>query len=339
MAVINKIREKSGWAVGAIALGLLIFMVLGDLLGPNSRLFGRGDTIVGEIAGEEITIQEFEQSLEGLKQNYAAQNGKQPGENEMASLREQAWNQLIFKTAFQKEFDRLGLAVSEDELVDMVQGNHIHPAIQQAFVDPQTKQFDRAKVIEYLKNLDKAPAEQQAAWQNFEAGLGPDRMRIKFDNLIKQSAYVTKQEALAFNEEQNSKANIKYLFIPYFTLSDSAFKVTDDQLKAYLDAHKDKYKTEESRGIEYVTIPVRASEADKATAKTEINDLAKQFAVTTVDSTFVNANSELPFNSAYVSASELPEKLKNQNLTKGAIFGPFEENEAYTIYKVANVKD
>ena len=53
MAIINKIREKSGWAVGAIALGMLIFMVLGDLFGPKSRLFGRGNTIVGEIAGKE----------------------------------------------------------------------------------------------------------------------------------------------------------------------------------------------------------------------------------------------------------------------------------------------
>ena len=102
MAVINKIREKSGWAVGAIAVGLLIFMVLGDLLGPKSRLFGRGDTIVGEIAGKEITIQEFEGTLDGLKQNYAAQNGKQPGENELVGLREQAWNQLIFKTALMR---------------------------------------------------------------------------------------------------------------------------------------------------------------------------------------------------------------------------------------------
>src|SRR6478735_7932999 len=103
MAVINKIREKSGWAVGAIAVGMLIFMVLGDLLGPKSKLFGRNDTIVGEIAGEEITIQEFDETLEGIKRNYAAQNGgKQPGEEEMAPLREQAWNQMIFKVAFQK---------------------------------------------------------------------------------------------------------------------------------------------------------------------------------------------------------------------------------------------
>jgi peptidyl-prolyl cis-trans isomerase D len=339
MAVINKIREKSGWAVGAIAIGMLIFMVLGDLLGPNSRLFGRGNTIVGEIAGKEITIQEFEATLDGLKQNYAAQNGKQPGDNELAGLREQAWNQLIFKTAFQQEFDRLGLDVSEEELVDMVQGNHIHPAIQQAFVNPETKQFDRAAVIEYLSKLDKQPAEQQAQWHTFEAGLGPDRMRVKFDNLIKQSAYVTNQEAKNFNDEQNSKANIKYLFVPFFTVSDSALKVTDDQLKAYLDKNKAKYKTEETRKLEYITIPVMPSEADKAAAKEEVDNLVKQFSVSTNDSLFVKANSESPYNGTYVTVGELPENLKTQALTEGAIFGPYTANDAYTIYKVSDVRD
>ncbi|KAA9339969.1 peptidylprolyl isomerase [Adhaeribacter soli] len=340
MAVINKIREKSGWAVGAIAVGLLIFMVLGDLLGPQSRLFGRGDTIVGEIAGQEITIQEFDETLEGVKRNFINQNqGRQPNENEMGPLREQAWNQLIFKIAFQKEFDRLGLAVTEEELVDMVQGNHIHPAIQQSFTDPQTGQFDRSKVIEYLRNLNKAPAEQQAMWVNFEESLRPDRMRMKFDNLIKQSAYVTTQEAKNFNEEQNAQASVKYLYIPYFTLSDSAFKVTDDQLKAYLDKNKNKYKAEPSRSVEYVTVSVAPSAADKDAAKEEIQSLAKQFQNSTNDSLFVAANSETPFNPSYVNIGQLPEKLKSVSLTKGTVVGPFEENGTYTMYKVSDVKE
>ncbi|HSI91612.1 MAG TPA: peptidylprolyl isomerase, partial [Adhaeribacter sp.] len=339
MALINKIREKSGWAVGAIALGLLIFMVLGDLLGPNSRLFGQQDNIVGEIAGEDITIQEFDQALEGLKNNYAAQNGRQPGESEMAQLREQAWNQMIFKVAFQKEFERLGLDVTDDELFDMVQGNNIHPAIQQSFTDPQTGQFDRNAVTTYLKNLSSAPVEQQMQWASFEQSLAPDRMRIKYDNLIKQSVYVTNQEAKNFNQAQNAQASIKYLYIPYFTLSDSAYQVTDAQLQAYLDKNKDKYKADASRSIEYVTIPVRPSGADSASAKEEVNNLAKEFASANNDSLFVQANSETPFNPAFVTRGELPENLKNTDLKEGQVYGPFPGNGVYNIYKVTRVKE
>ncbi|PIQ21200.1 MAG: hypothetical protein COW65_10605, partial [Cytophagales bacterium CG18_big_fil_WC_8_21_14_2_50_42_9] len=68
----------------------------------------------------------------------------------MVSLREQTWGQLILKIAYKKEFDRLGIATSEEEVWDMVQGNNVHPVIKQTFVNQQTGQFDRSLVIKYL---------------------------------------------------------------------------------------------------------------------------------------------------------------------------------------------
>ncbi|HEX8349929.1 MAG TPA: SurA N-terminal domain-containing protein, partial [Hymenobacter sp.] len=54
MALINTIREKSGWAVGAIVIGLLLFIVGGDLIGGRNRLFNRNETTVGEVSGEKV---------------------------------------------------------------------------------------------------------------------------------------------------------------------------------------------------------------------------------------------------------------------------------------------
>lgn len=339
MSLINKIREKSGVAVGLIALAMIVFMVLGDLLGPNSRLFG-SNNVIGEIAGKEITIEEFDKVLEGIKTNYASQTGKQPNENEMTSLREQAWNQMIVKVAYQKELDRLGISVSDEELIDMVQGNNIHPAIKQAFTNPQTQQFDRAMVKNYLKDqLPKAAPEQQAAWTNFESNLGPERSLSKYNNLIRLSSYVTTLEAKRELEEQNTKANLKYLLVPFGSISDSTIKVTDNQLQAYFDKNKEKYKVEEGRSVEYVSIPVRPSAEDSVATKEEFDQIVKQFATVENDSLFVSANSDVPFNGQYVNVGSLPEKLKGAALQKGATFGPYVENGMYTIYKVTNVKD
>lgn len=339
MSLINKIREKSGVAVGLIALSMIMFMLLGDLLGPNSRLFGSNNA-VGEIAGTEITIEEFDKVLEGIKNNYAQQTGKQPNENEMTSLREQAWNQMIVKVAYQKELDRLGISVTDEELIDMVQGNNIHPAIKQAFTNPQTQQFDRSMVKSYLKEqLPKAAPEQQAAWTNFESNLGPERSLAKYNNLIRLSGYVTTAEAKQALEEQNIKASLKYLLVPFFSISDSTVKVTDDQLQAYFDKNKEKYRVEEGRSVEYVTIPVRPSAEDSVATKQEFDQILQQFATVENDSLFVSANSDVPFNGQYVNVGTLPEKLKGAALQKGATYGPFVENGMYTIYKVADIKD
>jgi peptidyl-prolyl cis-trans isomerase D len=340
MALINKIREKSGYAIGFIAVAMISFMLLGDLLGPNSRLLGGNNNVIGEIAGEEITIQEFENALQGVKQNYANQTGRQPSEEELVSLREQTWGQMILKVAYKKEFDRLGIAVSDDELVDMVQGNNVHPVIKQTFTNPQTGQFDRSLVAKYLKeDLPKVPAEQQAAWYNFEANLGPERSLTKYNNLIKLSNYVTTAEAKRFQSEQNDKANVKFLYVPFFTISDSTIKVTDAQLQAYLDENKERYKVEESRAIEFVTVPIKPSGSDSASIRKEIDELVQQFAAAENDSLFVNANSDVPFNGTYQNAGSLPEPLKGQSLEEGKVFGPYSDNGAYTIYKVMDVND
>ena len=340
MALINNIRKKSGLAVGIIAIALLSFMVLGDLLGPNSRLLGGDQNVIGEIAGEEITIQEFEEALQGVKQNYAAQTGRQPGEEELASLREQTWSQLILKIAYQKEFDRLGITVSDEELVDMVQGNNIHPVIKQTFVNQQTGQFDRSLVVKYLReDLPKAPAEQQAAWYNFENNLTPERQLTKYNNLIKMSGYITNAEAKRYQEEQNNKANVKYLFVPFFAIPDSSIKVTDSQLQAYLDKNKERYKVEENRTLEYVTISVSPSREDSTTIQNDINALVQQFATTENDSLFVKANSDAPYSGNWVNTGSLPERLKGQALEPGKIFGPFNENGNYVIHKVSGVRD
>jgi peptidyl-prolyl cis-trans isomerase D len=151
MALINTIREKSGVAVGAVAIGMLLFIVGGDLIGGRNRLFGRNEQMVGEVNGEKIELPEFNSALEQAKQNFTQQQGRPPDEQALSYLREQTWNQLLARRAYQPEFDKLGLQTSDDEIVDLVQGDNISPSLKQAFTDPKTGQFDKTRLIEYLK--------------------------------------------------------------------------------------------------------------------------------------------------------------------------------------------
>jgi peptidyl-prolyl cis-trans isomerase D len=105
MALITKIREKSGIAVTVIAISLILFMVGGDLMGPNSMLGGGNNQVVGEIAGKEINIKDFQSRVDGFRQNYEAQSGRSLNENELTSLRDQAWNQFVVDIAYKKQFD------------------------------------------------------------------------------------------------------------------------------------------------------------------------------------------------------------------------------------------
>jgi peptidyl-prolyl cis-trans isomerase D len=338
MALINKIREKSGVAVTVIAISLILFMVGGDLLGPNS-LLGDNKQVVGEIAGKEINIKDFQSRVDGFRQNYEAQSGRSLNEGELASLRDQAWNQFVVDIAYKKQYDKLGLAVTDEELYDMVQGNHISPSILQAFSDPTTGRFDKNAVVNYLKNLKTLPLEQQKSWENFEKSLREERTRAKYENLLRLSTYIPKAQSEKEYVAQNTKANLRYLYVPYFSVVDTTIKVTDAQLQEYLSAHKTEYKGTDTRSIEYVTFPVQPAKDDSAALYTEIKELARGLATAQSDSAFAAMNSDIPMpiNQSYATMTDqLKEAVKT--FVPGGVYGPYREGNTYYIYKYGGTR-
>jgi peptidyl-prolyl cis-trans isomerase D len=339
MALINKIREKSGVAVTVIAISLILFMVGGDLLGPNSMLGGSNNQVVGEIAGKEINIKDFQSRVDGFRQNYEAQSGRSLNEGELASLRDQAWNQFVVDIAYKKQFDELGLTVTDDELYDMVQGNHISPSILQAFSDPTSGKFDKNAVINYLKNLKTLPVEQQKSWENFEKSLREERTRTKYENLLRLSTYTPKAQAEKEYVAQNTKANLRYLYVPFFSVVDTTIKVTDAQLEEYLSAHRKEYKGTDTRSIEYVTFPVQPAKDDSAALYSEIKELARGLAAAPNDSAFASMNSDIPLP-INMSLANMSDQLKEavKTFVPGGVYGPYREGNTYYIYKYGGTR-
>jgi peptidyl-prolyl cis-trans isomerase D len=339
MALITKIREKSGIAAAAIAVSLILFLLGSDIFQGRSRFFGGSSDEVGEIAGESIKYQDFQKKVEEASQAYSAQTGRGPSEQELSMMREQVWNQYILDLAYGKEYEALGLSVSPDELVDMVQGDNIHPSVRQQFTNPQTGQFEKNFVIQFLKNLKTMPAAQQQAWANFEKSLSQDRLRAKYESLLRMSTYTTNIEAQKEYNAQTAKVDVHYLYVPFYSIADSTIKVTDSQLEDYLAKHKDLFKGDNTRSLQYVTFPVIPSKQDTASFYNDIKRLAKELAIAKNDSAFAMMNSDVktPY---YMTLAEIPEAVKGQlsTMNAGGIYGPFKDSNVYSIYKYGGIQ-
>jgi len=336
MALINKLRNKMGTVI-VIAVGFaIISFVLADLLGPNSTLLGGQDNTVGEIAGQNVMAPEYQSAIEVLSDKFALRNGRQPSDVENYSIREQAWEKLISDIAFTQQFRELGLVVTEEEEVDMVQGKNIHPDLVSAFTNPETGEFDKSSIVQFLSNIGNMPVQNQAMWYSMEEDIITGRLRIKYDNLLVKSSYATLEESKRLYEEQTSVAEVKYLYVPYYAVSDSVVSVTDSELQAYLNEHSAEYQVEESRSMKYVTFPILPSAADSADFQAELAEVEEEFAGITDDSIYAQANTEFgtPFRVYTVDA--LPEILQvdYQNLNPGSVYGPFMENNYYNLYKI-----
>jgi len=323
----------------AFAIGFAILsFVLADLFGQNSFIRGTNNN-VGEIDGDDISHDEYQNQIDELSASYSFNFGRNPSEQEMATIRDQAWELLIVKHAYQNQYDKIGLEVKDDELVDMVQGKNINPSIQQAFVNPSTGEFDKQAVINYLQNIQQAPAQQQVAWHLFEKDLKPSRLRLKYDNLLIKSTYVTTAEAENFYKDQTAVAEVKYLNIPYYSVNDSLVNVTDDELKDYLSQHSKEYQVKYTRSFQYVSFPIVPSTEDTAYVRNEIESLKAEFAKRDDDSVYAAINSDEvnSFNQYHID--DLPPSVKphQDELTEGMVIGPVFEGNGFKLYKISKI--
>ncbi|MDP2040567.1 MAG: SurA N-terminal domain-containing protein [Algoriphagus sp.] len=340
MALIKQIRQRTGLMIGVIAGGLILFLLGGDLLSPNSSLLSSNKNIVGEIAGEDITLEEYSLKVEEFKGMFQQRTGRIPSEPEMVSVREQAWQAMIVERVFDEEYQKLGLTVSSAELVDMVQGKNIVPELRAQLVNPQTGQFDKNQLIAFLQSLETADPAQQAGWAQQEQLFAQARLRIKYDNLLATSEYFTTAEAKLEHKAANTIADASILYIPYYVIPDGDVKIEEKELTAYLSKNQDKFRVGNTANIEYVSFSILPSGQDSLEVISRMNELSEELKTSENDSAFVSRNSEIqnPFIT-FRPGDMLPTSLTTNvaEPVKGQAYGPYvTANSTYVTYKVTD---
>ena len=343
MAILTKIRNRSGLAIGAVGLALALF-VISDALNNNMGLFGGGQvTDVGEIDGEKISAKEFDAKYQLNIDNYLKRSGQESmDENTKTQLRDQTWNQVLNDFLMAKQYESLGLTVSEDELSDMVFGNNIHPQIRQSFTDPNSGMFDINNVKRYLKQVTEGSDENaEAQWKEFEDYIVTETLQRKFSSLLKKGVYGTSLEARSLYTSRNQSAEINLVAMPYFTIADSTIVADDNDLKSYFKKNLDKYKEKEnSRKLEFVVWDFAPTSEDSAVVQKWAFDQFAQFQTADNDTAYVDLNSDVKFDPNPKRRSEYPESVQARlfNDSIGTVIGPLFENGNWTLYKISGIK-
>jgi len=191
-----------------------------DYLGIRS---GRHD-YVGIIDGRKITYQEFSELVKRAAENQKKQTGQDPEEDVLKDVRDQIWNSLIASTLVNKETQRTGITVSDQELVDWVKGDNPPAFLIQQFED-STGKFNRAAYDQTIND----PKNKEIMIQ-VETGLRQQRLSEKMQSLILASVRVTPGEMEEWFENQNTKLEAQYaLFDANRFFPDSVVSVTDDE--------------------------------------------------------------------------------------------------------------
>ena len=336
MAIISTLRDKMGkFLVVVVGFSIAAF-VLGDILGPNSTIGSQNENIVGEINGEEIDLIRFNTIFEQLSYNFSLNNGRSPSPQEMVGIRDQAWEKLINDISYNDQYNKLGLTVTNNESVDMVQGDNIHPMILQAFTDPNTGSFSVDNVIGYLQNLSSQPVNQQQAWFSFEANLKPMRLRTKYDNLLSQTTFINSLQSQVEYFNSSNIVDISYYYLPFYKVPDSLFEVSTSEMNNFLRKNKDDYKQNESRSIDFVYFPLSPSSEDSTLVISDLNNIKLSLSNEEInDSTFALLNSEGFSPYTKFNVDQLPEALIGRD--KGYISDIIFTDEGVLVYKLSDI--
>lgn len=340
MALIGTLRNKmTKVVVGFITVAIAAF-VLNDLFGSGpTSVFSGNDNVVGEIGGKSISLEEFQAAVQSRENNYILNFGRQPGELERPTLRQQAWDLLIARYAITPQYENVGVKVTSDEEWDIIQGKNVDENIKLSFTD-SAGNFDRNSLISYLQSLDNQPvnSEPRVRWNVFRADLVPARERIKFENLIVKTNYVTQAESEREYHLQNDVCEVKYVYVPFYTMSDSLVTASDADLRDYYNKNKEKYKAEKARSLSYVSFPLTPSAIDSADIRDELTKIVADFKTTEEDSVFAAINSDYDDSFATYTPDKLPNFLSNQigTMSNGTVIGPLLDGDRYKVAKLVS---
>jgi peptidyl-prolyl cis-trans isomerase D len=344
MPIMTRMRDSMPIILFGLLIAFLITIVFEwgmDYLGMRT---GSGSDVVGRINGRKVTYQEFSEMVQTYAENQKAQSGTELDEEQLKQVREQIWQSLVQEELLKEQTAKLGLKVTDQELVDWVRGDNPPEDLKRNFVD-STGQFRRDVYDQFLADPNQFIRDPKGAdpaygskWlKRFEENLRQRRIRDKLQSLVGASVIVSEGEIRQRFDEQNDRLNAAYAFFdPNVLVKDEEARPTEADLKEYYEEHLDQYKFEASRTLKYILIPEKPSASDTAMRIKDMDDVVAKLRAGADFLGLVFTYAEKPDSGAFFRHGELTPALEAAAFAAkvGDVVGPIREPDGLRIVKV-----
>ncbi len=222
-------RIMLGAILGMVALSMVVTLIPGVGSGTGTAQ----DLVLAEVGGEEVTIQDAQAQL----QDYVRTQRVPP--EALGFLAPNIVNNIISEKTMILEAERLGLGVTEGELVDNLKTNL--PFLFQGGNFVGREQYAAFVQERFQKSIPE-----------FEALLKKDMIIGKLRRLVTDGVLITAQEIAQEHKRRNEKVRIEYALVsgagmPVATPSQA-------QLQEHFETNKASYVLPERRTIRYLVI-------------------------------------------------------------------------------------
>ena len=165
MATLQKIRSRG--TILIIILGLALFAFIAEeLVRALSSSRNASRQVIGEVYGENVNYQEYNELVDAYENVVKLNNGSQNlTEAQTIQIRDQVWNEYIGEKIIEHEAKALGLKVTNAELQNVINTGASQILRQTPFVNQQGN-FDVNSLNQFLTSYNEImenteyPAEQ-----------------------------------------------------------------------------------------------------------------------------------------------------------------------------------
>ena len=349
MATLQKIRNRAGLLVAVIGVALVAF-ILGDLLTSGSTFFQKYQDKAFVVDGDIVSTQQYFDRVTEWEEFQKMISGENSlDENATSQIRDIVYQQMVKERVLDLQSKKLGLAVSKEEINDLVHGESVSPLLQQLplFVDPQTGVFDKEALINFLStiNADEAtlPPEQVAMirqyksiWLFIENLIKYQRLEEKYGSLLSSAVMVNDVEAESRFAHSQESTDILYVVQNYYSIPDSVATVSDADIKKYYNDNQHMFKSNVPMAkVTYFTKEIVPSDEDFDEIEKLTPEVHDKLLTTANPASVVSDYSDVPFNDVYVSVKSLTPDQRSfvQSADVSDVYGPFRDGDSFKLFK------
>ena len=307
MAILQKTREKAGMAVFIIiALALLSFIIDPQTLETAfNAMSSRND--VGVINGKTISYLDFQQDVDKFTTiNEMVTGSSAQSEQQQEQVRNAAWQSLLDRYLFVKNAKAAGIRVGEEEMKNLLAGDMISPVVSQnpAFMD-ESGNFSKDALQNLINNISQDQTGRlKEYWNYIQNTVYTQQFYAKYGSLFTNSNFQNPLMLRRAIAENNNTTNVDFVMVPNYGM-DTTVKVSGDEIRKYYESHKNMFKQNASRDMEYVVFEVKPSEADINATNEAMGKVYDEFSTTDNMKSFLARNSEKSLNEYWYKAGEL----------------------------------
>ncbi|MEO7084459.1 MAG: peptidyl-prolyl cis-trans isomerase [Gemmatimonadaceae bacterium] len=262
---------KYVWLLVALAF------VGGFLLYQTSGLIGRtpvtASTAVAVVNGTEISYSAYQARVQNeIQSEQQRSGGRTLSEDDTRRIQNTVFDQMVSEVLLQDEYRRRGIVVTDDEVREFARYAP-PPWILQAPELQTNGQFDPEK---YGRLLGSAQARQGGLLVSLEQYYRSEIPREKLFDQVSSGVYASNDELWRAWSDQHDSAQVSFVAFNAPADPAAAKAISDADLRAYYDKHKDEFTAQGHAVLSVVMIPRVISAADTAAARNHAEALREE---------------------------------------------------------------